>query len=84
MKSKMLDKLALKKEITSEVDRKDEKSIQVGDTGVSTTRLAQIGYADINGKIVEVKTTEGLLDEKTPIKVVRITDRTILVERQKH
>ena len=84
MKSKTLDKLALKKEITSDVDRDAEKSIKVGDKGVSTTRLAQIGYAEINGKIVEVKTNEGLLDEKTPIIVVRVSNRTIFVERRKH
>lgn len=84
MRSKTLEKLALKKEITSQVNRDDERSIKIGDKGVTTTRLAQIGYAEINGKIVEVKTTEGLIDEKTPIIVVRITDRTILVEKQKH
>ena len=84
MKAKTRDKLALKKEITSEVDRDAEKSIKVGDKGVSTTRLAQIGYAEINGKIVEVKTNEGLLDEKTPIIVVRVSNRTIFVERRKH
>ncbi len=84
MKSKTLDKLALKKEITSEVNRDDEKSIKVGDKGISTTRLAQIGYANFYDKIIEVKTDEGLIDEKTPIIVVRITNRTIFVKRQKH
>ena len=50
MRSKMLDKLALKKDIDSKVDRSAEDSVKVGDTGISTTRLAQIGYAEINGK----------------------------------
>lgn len=81
MRSKMLDKLALKKNIDSTVDKTAEKSINVGDTGISTTRLAQIGYAEINGKIVEVKSTDGFLNEKTPIIVRRITDGTILVEK---
>ncbi len=54
MRSKMLDKLALKKDIDSKVDRSAEDSVKVGDIGISTTRLAQIGYAEINGKIVEV------------------------------
>lgn len=81
MRSKMLDKLALKKNIDSTVDKTAEKSIKVGDTGISTTRLAQIGYAEINGKIVEVKSTNGFLNEKTPIIVRRITDGTILVEK---
>lgn len=82
MRSKTLDKLALKKDIDSKVDRSAEKSVKVGDTGISTTRLAQIGYAEINGNIVEVRSIDGFLDEKTPIVVRRITDGTILVERQ--
>ena len=66
MRSKMLDKLALKKDIDSKIDR-----------------LAQIGYAEINGKIVEVKSIDGFLNEKTPIIVSRITDGTIMVEKHK-
>ena len=77
MRSKMLDKLALKKDIDSKVDRSAEKSVKVGDTGISTTRLAQIG------NIVEVRSIDGFLNEKTPIIVSRITDGTILVEKHK-
>lgn len=84
MRSKVLDNLALKKNIDSTIDRTAEDSIKVGDTGVSTTRLAQIGYAEINGYIVEVKSMDGFLNEKTPIIVSRITDGTILVEKQQH
>ena len=80
MRSKMLD---LKKDIDSKVDRSAEKSVKVGDTGISTTRLAQIGYAEINGNIVEVRSIDGFLNEKTPIIVSRITDGTILVEKHK-
>ena len=83
MRSKMLDKLALKKDIDSKVDRSAEKSVKVGDTGISTTRLAQIGYAEINGNIVEVKSIDGFLNEKTPIIVSRITDGTIMVEKHR-
>ena len=83
MKSKTLDKLALKKNITSKVNKGIDKGIKVGDTGICITRLAQIGNAEINGKIIEVKTIEGLLDEKTPIVVSRIDDNTIFVEKQK-
>ncbi|WP_294629548.1 NfeD family protein [uncultured Bacteroides sp.] len=81
MRSKMLDKLALHKDIDSQIDRSAEQSIQVGDTGLSTTRLAQIGYAEINNKIVEVKSMDGFLDEKTPIIVSRISNGTIMVEK---
>lgn len=83
MRSKTLDRLALKQDIDSKIDRDAEATIQPGDCGVTTTRLALIGYAEINGKVVEVKSDDGFLDEKTPIVVNRVTDGTILVERIK-
>ena len=46
-------------------------------------RQAQIGYAEINGNIVEVKSIDGFLNEKTPIIVSRITDGTIMVEKHR-
>lgn len=82
MRSKTLDKVALKQNITSKVDKHAEHSIKVGDTGITTTRLALIGYAEINDKIVEVKSNGGFLDEKTPIIVERIMNGTILVSKQ--
>lgn len=83
MRSKTLDKIALKKNITSKIDRSAEEKVKIGDTGVTTTRLALIGYAEISGDIVEVKSTDGFLNEKTPIIVNRITDGVILVEKKK-
>ncbi|ADV43653.1 NfeD family protein [Bacteroides helcogenes] len=84
MRSKTLDKIALKKNITSKIDRSAEEKIKIGDTGITTTRLALIGYAEINGNIVEVKSTDGFLNEKTRIVVSRIMDGIILVEKQKN
>ena len=81
MRSKVLDRVALKKDITSRIDRTAEHRIQVCDTGITTTRLALIGYANIGGHIVEVKSTDGFLDEKTPVKVNRITDGILMVEK---
>lgn len=83
MRSKTLDKIALKKNITSKVDRSAENKVKIGDTGITTTRLALIGYAEINGDIVEVKSTDGFMNEKTPVIVNRITDGIILVEKFK-
>lgn len=82
MRSKTLDRLALKKNIDSTIDRGAAIHIKVGDKGICTTRLAQIGYAEINGEIIEVKSTDGFLNEKTPIVVDRITDGVILVKKQ--
>ncbi|VFB15234.1 Membrane-bound serine protease (ClpP class) [Bacteroides heparinolyticus] len=84
MRSKTLDRLSLKKDITSKVDRTAEERVKVGDVGVTTTRLALIGYAEINGDIVEVKSIDGFLDEKTSIIVNRITNGVLMVEKLKN
>lgn len=81
MRSKTLDRLSLRQNITSKIDRSAEARVRPGDTGVTTTRLALIGYAEIGGNIVEVKSTGELLDEHTPVRVVRVVDGTILVEK---
>lgn len=83
MRSKTLDRLSLKQNITSKVDRSAEARVQPGDTGITTTRLALIGYADIDGNIVEVKSTGEFMDAHTPVRVTRIVDGTILVEINK-
>ena len=82
MRSNTLERFALKKDITWQVDKHAEHSVRVGDKGVTTTRVALIGYAEIEGKIVEVKSVDGFLNEKTPIIVSRIFEGTILVEKQ--
>ena len=79
MRSKALDRVALKKDIDSKIDTTAKDSISVGDTGTAITRLALIGNAEINGHIVEVKSADGFLNAKTPVKVVRITEGVIVV-----
>lgn len=81
MRSKTLDRLSLKQNITSKVDRSAESRVHPGDTGITTTRLALIGYANINDNIVEVKSTGEFMDTNTPIRVARVVDGIILVEK---
>lgn len=81
MRSKTLDKVSLKKQIKGNININADYVAQVGDCGVSTTRLALIGYADIKGHIVEVKSTGELIDAQTPIRIVRIVNNVILVEK---
>ena len=81
MRSKTLDRVALKEDIRSTVGRNGDAKVAIGDKGTATTRLALIGYADFNGQIVEVKSADGFLNEKTRVTVVRIADGVILVER---
>lgn len=78
---KSIDRMALKKEIDSTVATMAQKEVRVGDRGVAVTRLALIGNAEINGNILEVRSGDGFIDEKTPVVVERISDGMILVKR---
>lgn len=82
MHSRTLDRLSLTKELEASVDNQDERSITVGQQGITTTRLALIGIADFDGKTVEVKSAEGFIDEQTPVVVDRISEGIILVKRK--
>jgi membrane-bound ClpP family serine protease len=81
MRSKTVDKLSLKQSIDYDLSPLKDIDIQVGDTGHAVTRLALIGNADINGHILEVRSADGFIDEKTPIVVERIKDGCILVHK---
>ncbi len=77
---KSLDKVALKKKIESTVKEDELTRFSVGDKGISRTRLALIGEAEINGLIVEVKSDSGLIDEGRPVEIVRISGDTVFVK----
>ena len=77
---KSLDRLALKKNIDSNVKGDELDKIKVGDRGITKTRLALIGDASINGEVVEVKSEMGFINENEDIVVIRITGGTIYVE----
>ncbi|MCD8292391.1 MAG: nodulation efficiency protein D (NfeD) [Prevotellaceae bacterium] len=81
MRSKTLDKVALKENISSTVQSEAKSRVKPGDTGIAVTRLALIGTALIDGETVEVKSADGFLDEKTPIRVARVSEGVIMVER---
>lgn len=78
---KSLDRLALNKNIDSNVKGDELDKIKVGDRGITKTRLALIGDASINGEVVEVKSEMGFINENEDIVVIRITGGTIYVER---
>jgi len=82
MRSKSLERLALNKNIDSTVGTAARQEVKVGDTGKAITRLALIGNAEINGNIVEVKSADGFINENTPIRVSRLLEGVIFVEKK--
>lgn len=80
LRSRSFRKMELKADVSSKVVSNLEQGIQVGDQGVTVSRLASVGKANINGKIVEVKSETGWTDENQPIVVTRIEDNYIWVK----
>ena len=62
MRSKTVDRLALKKTLNFKPEPLKGLDLKPGDTGVSVTRLTLIGNADFNGKIIEVQSADGFID----------------------
>lgn len=80
LRSKALDRISLKRTIDSTAATKEQLSVKVGDQGIALTRLALIGNADFDGKIVQVQSADGFLDEKTPVIITRVIDGQVWVK----
>ena len=81
--SRTFDRMSLKASIDSTNATADQLSVNVGDEGRALTRLALVGNAEIGGKQVEVKSAGEFIDPDTPIRVVRVSEATITVEKIK-
>lgn len=79
LRKKTLDRIALHTQLKGQVTNQAE-NITVGDIGQTVTRLAEIGKAEFNNKVIEVRSIEGFINQNTPIKVKRITGTQVLVE----
>jgi membrane-bound ClpP family serine protease len=76
-----LDKVALNKNIDSTVRDNDVSTLRVGQRGVAKTRLALIGEALFDGRIFEVKSESGFIDEDDEIEIIRISGDTLFVAK---
>jgi membrane-bound ClpP family serine protease len=79
VRTKSWKKIALKDELETKVNVIDEQKIKVGDEGHAFSRLVPMGQATFGGEIYEVQSTDGFIDQKTPIKVVKIEGSKIFV-----
>jgi len=48
---------------------------------VALTRLALIGNAEFKGHIIEVRSSDGFIDEKSKIRIERILDGVVMVQK---
>jgi len=79
IKSKALDRIALKTNIDSSVASKELPDIAEGDTGISISRLNPIGKVKVNNITMEAKTLCGFIDENTTVTVVKVSPTQLTV-----
>jgi len=80
LKSGTWNKIMLKTEIDSKVEKLEENMVKVGDEGICLSRLAPMGQVRIHNQIIEAKSTGAYIDEKTPVEVIKIVDKIIVVK----
>jgi len=79
VKSKALDTISLKTNIDSKITEQ-LPPINVGDKGISISRLNPIGKARVNGIIIEAKSLGDFIDENTEIEVVKVLFNQVVVK----
>jgi len=79
VKSKALERIALKTDIDSTVASKEFTGISEGDKGITVSRLNPIGKVRVNNITMEAKTLGGFIDENTEIIVLKISPTQLTV-----
>lgn len=80
LRSKSFSRVALKTDIASKLVSSRDLGIKPGDEGFTLSRLAPIGKARINGLTVEAKSMDELINENTPVEVVRVEGYNVIVK----
>ncbi len=77
-------KIALSTEIEGTIDSPLCDLCQIGDTGLSITRLAPVGNIEVMGKVFEGKSASGFISPQTPVIVTGYDNNTLIVKAQKN
>jgi membrane-bound ClpP family serine protease len=80
VKSKALDAIALKTDISSTVAPEEYPDISAGDEGISISRLNPMGKVRVNNITMEAKTLGDFVDENTVIEVIKVSPTQLIVK----
>lgn len=85
IKSRALDKIALKTDIGSTIaDKTHSDSIKEGDKAITISRLNPIGKVKIGHTIAEAKTLDGFTDEGIEVYVIKVNPTQLIVQEVEH
>ena len=80
LRAKSFHRIALNTDVDSTLTSTRDLGLQVGDEGITLSRLAPIGKARFGDLTVEAKAIENFIDEQTPIVIVRIDGYNVVVQ----
>jgi len=82
LRSNSFHRVSLKTNIESTVESPRNMDLNVGDEGMTLSRLAPIGKARFGHITIEAKSTNEFIDEHTPVVIVRIDGYNVIVEKK--
>ncbi|MEM9329442.1 MAG: NfeD family protein [Bacteroidota bacterium] len=74
------ERFSLKGVMNSKVNEDFKLDLNIGDTGASVSSLKPMGKANFQDKEVEVTSLGGFIDEKLPIRIIKIENNKVYVE----
>ncbi|MBS1680844.1 MAG: hypothetical protein JST48_03955 [Bacteroidetes bacterium] len=78
--SNVWGKFSLKSKIDSKVNEGELDDVKVGEEGKTISTLRPVGKAELNNKIIEVKTQGEYLESGKRVRVIKILSNQIFVE----
>lgn len=79
LRANSFKKVALHTDVDSKLTSSRDLGIVPGDEGITLSRLAPIGKANIKGITVEAKSREEFIDEQTQVVVIRVDGYNVIV-----
>jgi len=80
MRSNSFSRVSLKADVESTVESPRDMNLQVGDKGLTLSRLAPIGKARFGATTVEAKSVSDFIDENTAVVIIRIDGYNVVVQ----
>ncbi len=81
LRSKTWKKATLKTEIKGKAGQNVQADIQVGDLGITVSRCAPAGTAEINNQLLEVTTQSQFIDPDKKIEVIKVSGNKIIIKQ---
>lgn len=81
LRAKTWQRFALKKEIRSQSMPAPEQELQVGDRGVTVSRLSPMGKVEFAGRTYEAKSKDAYIDPKCEIEIVGFENFSVVVKK---